>query len=131
MWIKTVFLAVTSCSFGLLAAAGVFTVLAAVGLVPRFAGKTHTGKKVILYEEMVIAGTIIGCLSVFLKITVSWACGPWDKVYRRASGGSSVVCCNVCLAFSPACLWAVLPWPLRKCWTASLYLPGELGFDTG
>lgn len=66
MWIKYCFLALIGGSFGFLAAAGVFTVLVAVGLVPRFAGKTHTGKKVILYEEMVIAGTITGCIaSVF------------------------------------------------------------------
>lgn len=66
MWIKYLFLIVTSGSFGLLAAAGVFTVLVAVGLVPRFAGKTHTGRNVILYEEMVIFGTITGGLvSVF------------------------------------------------------------------
>ena len=49
-------------SFGLLAAAGVFTVLVAVGLVPRFAGKTHTARYVVLYEEMVIAGTAVGGL---------------------------------------------------------------------
>ena len=61
-----VFLAVLGGSFGLLAAAGVFTVLVAVGLVPRFAGKTHTADKVCLYEEMVIFGSIVGCfLSVF------------------------------------------------------------------
>lgn len=60
MWIKGAFLTFISASFGLLSAAGVFTVLVAVGLVPRFAGKTHTGKMVILYEEMVIAGTTIG-----------------------------------------------------------------------
>ena len=60
MWIKYIFLAVVALSFGLLAAAGVFTVLVAVGLIPRFAGRTHTGTKVVLYEEMVIAGTIIG-----------------------------------------------------------------------
>lgn len=66
MWIRYIFLAVVSASFGLLAAAGVFTVLVAVGLVPRFAGKTHTGRKVILYEEMVIAGTIVGSfVSIF------------------------------------------------------------------
>lgn len=53
-------------SYGLLAAAGVFTVLAAVGLIPRFAGKTHTADKVLLYEEMVIFGTIFGGLiSIF------------------------------------------------------------------
>jgi len=53
-------------TFGFLSAAGVFTVLAAVGLVPRFAGRTHTANKVYLYEEMVIWGTVFGCfVSVF------------------------------------------------------------------
>lgn len=60
--LKWIVLAIGGMSFGLLAAAGVFTVLVAVGLVPRFAGKTHTGKHVIFYEEMVIAGTAVGGL---------------------------------------------------------------------
>lgn len=68
-WIKQVFLGFVSGSFGVLSAAGVFTVLVAVGLVPRFAGKTHTGRKVILYEEMVIFGTAFGCFaSVFEQL---------------------------------------------------------------
>lgn len=63
-----IFLAVLGGSYGLLAAAGVFTVLVAVGLVPRFAGKTHTAKKVLLYEEMVIFGTLTGSfLSIFSR----------------------------------------------------------------
>jgi stage V sporulation protein AB len=58
-------------SFGLLAAAGVFTVLVAVGLVPRFAGKTHTANKAFLYEDMVIGGTIIGSfMSVFERYSL-------------------------------------------------------------
>ncbi len=66
MILKFLFLAFIGVSYGLLAAAGVFTVLVAVGLVPRFAGKTHTAKKVFLYEEMVILGTIAGSfVSVF------------------------------------------------------------------
>lgn len=66
--LRTVFLMVVGISYGLLAAAGVFTVLAAVGLVPRFAGKTHTANRVLLYEEMVIFGTVTGCvLSVFSR----------------------------------------------------------------
>ena len=65
---RTLFLAILGASYGLLAAAGVFTVLVAVGLVPRFAGRTHTGKKVVLYEEMVISGTLFGCVfSVFSR----------------------------------------------------------------
>lgn len=65
---RNLFLIVTGGSYGLLAAAGVFTVLAAVGLVPRFAGKTHTAKYVLIYEEMVVFGTLTGCvLSVFSR----------------------------------------------------------------
>lgn len=53
-------------SFGVLSSAGVFTVLVAVGLIPRFAEKTHTGRFVLLYEEMVVLGTITGCFfSIF------------------------------------------------------------------
>ncbi|MDL2301366.1 stage V sporulation protein AB [Lachnospiraceae bacterium OttesenSCG-928-D06] len=62
MIVKLCLLAISALSFGLLAAAGVFTVLAAVGLVPRFAGRTHTANKVILYEEMVVGGTLFGCI---------------------------------------------------------------------
>ncbi len=71
--LKWLALSIGGLSFGLLAAAGVFTVLVAVGLVPRFAGKTNTGKHVVLYEEMVIAGTIVGgVLSLFEKHFRLW-----------------------------------------------------------
>lgn len=66
--VRAVFLALTGVSYGQLAAAGVFTVLAAVGLVPRFAGKTHTAEYVLVYEEMVIFGTLTGgVLSIFSR----------------------------------------------------------------
>ena len=57
---KQLFLAVLGAGAGILVSAGVFTVLLAVGLVPRFAGKTHTGRKIFLYEEMVVFGTLTG-----------------------------------------------------------------------
>lgn len=64
----TLFLALVGFGYGFIAAAGVFTVFVAVGLVPRFAGKTHTADKVILYEEMVIFGTMTGAvLSIFTE----------------------------------------------------------------
>ena len=45
---------------------GVFTVLIAVGLIPRFADKSHTSNRIFLYEEMVVLGTITGSfLSVY------------------------------------------------------------------
>lgn len=63
---RGLFLMLCGISFGMLASAGVFTVLVAVGIVPRFAGRTHTANRVVLYEEMVIFGTILGGIaSVF------------------------------------------------------------------
>lgn len=57
---QQIVLGIVGISAGVLVSAGVFTVLLAVGLVPRFAGKTHTAGKVFLYEEMVVLGTLTG-----------------------------------------------------------------------
>ena len=66
MLLRRIYLGILGSSFGLMTAGGVFTVLLAVGLIPRFAGRTHTGRKVMLYESMVILGTLAGnILSVF------------------------------------------------------------------
>lgn len=60
MFLRLILLFVCGLSFGLLSSAGVFTVLASVGLVPRFAGKLHIAKKVFALEEAVIFGTLFG-----------------------------------------------------------------------
>lgn len=62
MW-SEILLAICGLSFGLVAAGGVFTVLISVGLIPRFAGKTHTADHVFLYEDAVVTGTILGALA--------------------------------------------------------------------
>ena len=51
VFLKQVFLGICGLSFGLLASAGVFTVLVSVGLIPRFAGKMHVAKKVFALED--------------------------------------------------------------------------------
>ena len=58
--LETIFLAVLGASAGFGVSGGVFTTLIAIGLVPRFAGKTHTAKHIFLYEEMVVIGTLSG-----------------------------------------------------------------------
>lgn len=60
MLLKQLFLGICALSFGLLSSAGVFTVLASVGLIPRFAGKMHVAKKIFALEEAVVFGTLIG-----------------------------------------------------------------------
>lgn len=67
--LKYLILAFSGFSFGILASAGVFTVLVAVGLVPRFAGKTDTADHILFYEDCVVFGTITGMLcSVFEEL---------------------------------------------------------------
>lgn len=69
---KTILFLLCGTSFGMLVSSGVLTVLVSVGLIPRFAQKTKTASKICLYENMVILGTIFGCIVTvfytFLKI---------------------------------------------------------------
>lgn len=60
MLLKQIFMGICGLSFGLLASAGVFTVLVSVGLIPRFAGKMHVAKKIFVLEEAVVFGTLTG-----------------------------------------------------------------------
>lgn len=55
--------AVFSCfGFGILSSGGVFTVFVTVGVVPRLADKTHTASYIMVYENSIILGAVVGCL---------------------------------------------------------------------
>ena len=71
------FLAVYGISAGLLVSAGIFTVLLAVGLTPRFVGTTHTARKILLYEGCITAGAVIG--TIFSVIPVMGQAGKWMR----------------------------------------------------
>ena len=73
---REAFLALIGFSFGALSAAGVFTVLAAVGLVPRFVGKTRTAQNVTVYENMIVLGTIL--------LVISFLCDLGDYNWLHA-----------------------------------------------
>ena len=87
VFLKQVFLGICGLSFGLLASAGVFTVLVSVGLIPRFAGKMHVVKKVFALEEAVVFGTLFGG---FLSVFSSYGhLGGW--ILAREPFGESTV----------------------------------------
>ncbi|MCI8894950.1 MAG: stage V sporulation protein AB [Lachnospiraceae bacterium] len=66
MWIKEVFLGFIGLTSGLAVSAAVFAFVITVGIVPRFAGKTHTSRYVLVYEHAILLGGILGVLlSVF------------------------------------------------------------------
>ena len=62
MWIKQVFLGILGLSSGFAVAGGMFAFLIALGVVARFAGKTHTAKYILYYEDAAAIGGILGNL---------------------------------------------------------------------
>ena len=93
LWRQTI-VCIAGLGAGILVSAGVFTVLLSVGLVPRFAGKTHTGEKIFLYEEMIVLGTLTGCFwSVYPEISRKgfWFAGRWlGRAFGEGVRGSAV-----------------------------------------
>lgn len=62
MWIRQIVLGVVGISCGFAVAGGMFAFLIALGVVSRFAGKTHTAKYILYYEDAAAIGGILGNL---------------------------------------------------------------------
>ena len=61
MWAQ-VLMAVIGLSAGMVVAGGLFSFISGLGVISDFADRTHTGDKVLLYEECVALGGILGNL---------------------------------------------------------------------
>lgn len=68
--IKWVVLAFIGLSCGFAVAGGVFAFITMLGIVPRMAARTHTGKHVICYERMIILGGTLGNIWLLFRIPV-------------------------------------------------------------
>ena len=62
MWIRQIILGIIGISSGFAVAGGMFAFLIALGVVSRFAGKTHTAKYIMRYEDAAAIGGILGNL---------------------------------------------------------------------
>ena len=62
MWIRELFAGLLGFASGLAVAGGMFALLIALGVISRFAGKTHTAAYVIHYENAAALGGILGNL---------------------------------------------------------------------
>lgn len=62
MWWQQALLAVLGLSAGFAVAGGIFALIIALGVVARFAGRTHTARYIFLYEDAVALGGIFGNL---------------------------------------------------------------------
>lgn len=66
--LKYITLIIFGLGSGFVISAGVFTLIASVGIVPRMSEKTKTVDKIPLYEEVVSIGGIFGTLLLFLDL---------------------------------------------------------------
>ncbi|GFI61553.1 hypothetical protein IMSAG049_00712 [Clostridiales bacterium] len=54
---------------GVVISAGVFSLIATIGIVPRMAEKTKTVHKIPLYEDSITLGGVIGTLALFINFS--------------------------------------------------------------
>lgn len=60
MWVRQVILAVIGLSGGMIVSGGLFAFVVSLGVVSDFADRSHTADKVLLYEDAIALGGIVG-----------------------------------------------------------------------
>lgn len=75
MWIRQILVAVVGLASGFAVAAGLFSFIIGLGVVSDFADRTHTGKHVMLYENCIMAGGILG--NIFWVYGLTMPGGKW------------------------------------------------------
>ena len=70
MWIDKILLAIIGLSAGVLVAGGLFSFIIGLGVISDFADRTHTGNHILLYEDSVAIGGILGNLFWIYQWTI-------------------------------------------------------------
>lgn len=96
MWAAEVLLALIGLSAGLIVAGGLFAFIASLGVVSDIADRTHTGSKILLYEDATTLGGIIGNLVFIYQIDLPG--GVWLQVIMGLFVGIFVGCWALSLA---------------------------------
>ena len=68
--LQTIFLALLGLSAGMVVAGGVFSFIVELGVISDFADRTHTGNHILIYEDMVAAGAILGNLFQIFEVNL-------------------------------------------------------------
>lgn len=86
MWSKHLFLGVVGLTSGLAVASGTFALIVTLRVMPRIIGKSNTAAHVIRYENMIIAGGILGnIVTVFTNLKILFG-SPFLILYGLCSG---------------------------------------------
>jgi stage V sporulation protein AB len=82
--------------WGFLVAAGVFALITSIGIVPRLAGKTHTGRYVKIYEISIALGGTLG--NIFYLYNLNFHAGVIGAGIFGAFSGIFIGCLATALA---------------------------------
>ncbi len=96
MWIKNAALAVLGLGAGFGVAAGLFSFIIGLGVVSDFADRTHTGDRVLFYEDCIAAGGVLGNIFWIFKIRIPG--GNWLLPVFGIFAGTFVGCWAMALA---------------------------------
>ena len=70
MWAAQVILAILGLSAGLAVSAGLFSFIIGLGVISDFADRTHTGEHILLYEDSVALGGMLGNIFWVYQIAI-------------------------------------------------------------
>ncbi len=96
MWAVQILMAVIGLSAGMVVAGGLFSFISGLGVISDFADRTHTGEYIMLYEDSVALGGILGNLFFIYQIEIPY--GAWIAPVFGLFGGIFVGCWSMALA---------------------------------
>lgn len=96
MWTVQILMAVIGLSAGMVVAGGLFSFISGLGVISDFADRTHTGEYIMLYEDSVALGGILGNLFFIYQIEIPY--GAWIVPIFGLFGGIFVGCWSMALA---------------------------------
>lgn len=96
MWAAQILMAVIGLSAGMVVAGGLFSFISGLGVISDFADRTHTGEHIMLYEDSVALGGILG--NIFFVYHIAIPYGAWIVPVFGLFGGIFVGCWSMALA---------------------------------
>ncbi len=96
MWVAQILLALIGLSAGMIVAGGLFSFISGLGVISDFADRTHTGEHILLYEDSVALGGIIGNIIFIYHIAIPH--GTWLVPFFGLFSGIFVGCWAMALA---------------------------------
>ncbi len=94
--IEQIILVLLGLSGGVIISGGIFAFITMIGIIPRFASKTNTANKILLYEDCVVVGGSLGNLVHIYRFNLP--IGHIGMLFYGAFSGVFVGCLAIALA---------------------------------